>query len=119
MATDLRRADEGARRRRHAKLLPLWGVAGILAFARNQHHRAQRKQPRDRRSGPEDVEDEFGSIEWHGKLRNTERRNCTDPAAARPFATIIVMRCLVIMLRRCRLDYLGCYGNDWIATPTL
>ena len=27
------------------------------------------------------------------------------------------MKCLVLVLNRCRPDYLGCYGNDWIATP--
>lgn len=35
------------------------------------------------------------------------------------FRTINGMKCLIVMLNRCRLDYLGCYGNDWIATPTL
>ncbi len=29
------------------------------------------------------------------------------------------MKCLVILLNQCRLDYLGCYGNDWLATPAL
>jgi arylsulfatase A-like enzyme len=29
------------------------------------------------------------------------------------------MKCLVILLNHCRPDYLGCYGNDWLATGAL
>src|SRR6516162_874736 len=29
------------------------------------------------------------------------------------------MKCLVIVLENCRLDYLGCYGNDWLSTPAI
>jgi hypothetical protein len=29
------------------------------------------------------------------------------------------MKCLVIVLDSCQPAYVGCYGNDWLATPTL
>ena len=29
------------------------------------------------------------------------------------------MKCLVIVLENCRLDYFGCYGNDWLSTPAI
>lgn len=34
-------------------------------------------------------------------------------------ATIVPMRILVVEARGLHIGYLGCYGNDWIATPNL